>query len=220
MSFDYSSMGSSAIGAIGGLMGQSTANKAQKHAAYRQIDFQKDMSNTAYQRAASDLKLAGINPILAGKFGAASTPYGAMATMGSEAGAGISSALGAYNASKSGQKSDAEVRKADEQTAILKADKLLKKNLVPNQDSIDKVKTTIVDLAKSAMGNSDAQSRVKALFNKLIGVKPAIWGNISPKEVTSDELDWIKEAYKQSGPLFKNDMKNKRRQQFNKGITK
>lgn len=52
-------------------------NKAAQRAASNQMAFQEDMSNTSYQRGMKDMKKAGLNPILAGKMGGASTPGGA-----------------------------------------------------------------------------------------------------------------------------------------------
>lgn len=55
------------------------ASKTARDSAKRQMRFQENMSNTAYQRAMEDMRKAGLNPILAGKLGGASTPTGAMA---------------------------------------------------------------------------------------------------------------------------------------------
>ena len=61
-----------------GYRGAKKQNIASAQQAQQQMDFQREMSNTAVQRRMADLQAAGINPILAGSK-EASSPAGAMA---------------------------------------------------------------------------------------------------------------------------------------------
>lgn len=73
--------------------GQKEANKANIASARESMAFQERMSNTSYQRTMEDMRKAGLNPILAARFGGASSPGGAQATSQNELGGAASSAI-------------------------------------------------------------------------------------------------------------------------------
>lgn len=84
-------LAATAIPALGSAFGQHMANRqnvklSREGMAFeadqvaKQMQFQERMSGTAYQRATEDMKMAGINPMLAFSQGGASTPGGGAAS--------------------------------------------------------------------------------------------------------------------------------------------
>ena len=147
----------SALGSVLGFLGQRKANKQNIALSREQMAFQERMSNTAYQRAMQDMKLAGLNPILAARQ-PASTPGGSSTRVDSAIGAGVA----AFNNTNSALSASASNR-ANAAATNAKTHKLNQINKYLYNDKLDP-KTLAVNTAMSEYGMTPGMTNLLTTY--------------------------------------------------------
>lgn len=128
--------------------------------AQKQMKFQSEMSNTAYQRQMADLQAAGINPMLAAKLGGASTPGGASYSIPNIG----ESAVQGYSTATTAKQTQALTQKTQQETRKLKYEI---DRIMPEQ--VTKIHAEVRQLNSSA-NLADTQEKVAELNRKILAL--------------------------------------------------
>jgi len=105
----------------GSFIGGNLQNKTNRSIAREQMHFQERMSNSAFQRAMSDMRKAGLNPILAYKQGGATTPTGAGIPAQNVLGPAVQSAVSTYQNIKAAEATGAATKLTQQQERLERA---------------------------------------------------------------------------------------------------
>lgn len=168
------------VGGLFGKEGQSEANSANAAAAQKQMDFQERMSNTSYQRGMKDMRLAGLNPMLAFMKGGASVPDGARYEAGNEM-ATLADGLSHVNinqnemleASTAKTVADAEKSKAEADLATAQAAEARARtetygpSIELTKQQIEEIKEKIPQIASSTDLNRTQAAKLAAEINNV-----------------------------------------------------
>lgn len=160
------------LSSISTYLGGREQNVASAEAAQRQMDFQREMADTSYQRQVKDLAAAGINPMLVTKLGGAATPAGAMpsfvnpAAMAAQSFSAVQSAGAAAKQADTAEfLSDAQIDKINTEITNIKA---VTRNLDSEEKRIQATAAMLVQQANLMQEQGATQADIRKHFGALI----------------------------------------------------
>lgn len=160
------------LSSLGTFLGGREQNVASARAAQEQMDFQREMSDTSYQRQIKDLAAAGINPMLVTKLGGASTPPGAMPSFVNPAAMAAQSFSAVQSSGAAAKQAETAETLSLGQLEKIEAEVSNIKSVTRNLDSEEKrIQATTAMLAQQAylmQEQGATQKEIRAHFQALI----------------------------------------------------
>lgn len=165
----------SLISAGASLLGGMMANDQRADESSANREFQREMSNTSYQRGMEDMRKAGLNPMLAFSQGGASVPTGSMASFENPFAAASSAYAASEQANAANVSSQASASQAATASKIGDAsvEKIKQEvsNLATDNDRLKAVTETLrqqyQNLVKEGYNLTETGNQIRATVRKL-----------------------------------------------------